>query len=756
MGASLKASNERPRSTVKKLDMPKFNGTIEQYTRWRRSWEAHMKEENHSDLQQVRYLVEAMPPKDLLLRNRLQNCAKLEECWPILINMFGNNDLLLKNRMDKLNNFAMPKNVKSDLNKFLVLTDTWREIASDLKVVKLQHKMDHDLTFSNFIANMEKASHLRWLEYKRNNIARHIGLPNTEIFEKWIDIETQVLREIDPLDPHSDTLKKNKEGSDSTEVTCFKCNKVGHKSRDCDQVNPDRDKICKGCNKKGHIQKNCRGGGKFKKGGGPHGATHAGGFVPPKCPRCNEEHKWKNYKNEERPSTRLTNCPKFRSDSVEDRARLVEKVGGCAKCLDYTGLHKHDTCKFTRDCGVCNRGHNAALHGSSSPYCNFANFLTHNGGFDGTVPAAASEAQGNGDGDLGGIKEEEEEDFEPLDVVGDSGALGDSESHEEVPVITDNSNKKSKGCDHSNFRPERLKNAVIPSAIDSQWRKKAPTSAELLQQEIEAANTLFLAEKTVFIDQDDKNQEGISFYDEGSNIGYLTFETAKLLKLKPTPRNISVVHTGKKLRHLETNAYKLSYLGPTGQAENVLCFGVDEISGDLAELDMQNVKSLFPNHDIAGKLHRPKGKINVLLPSTYLSLFPTEMDKNGSARLYRSTLDPNKLLLAGSHPKLHLKGTDFLSKDVLENRNVQFITEPLSSPYVCHAGSKLPQGLEDFWAGEELTVNQPPRCERCRNCCRCKSENVNFSRKEAKELNHIRENMHHHSCQFQVFAEEDI
>ena len=59
--------------------------------------------------------------------------------------------------------------------------------------------------------------------------------------------------------------------------------------------------------------------------------------------------------------------------------------------------------------------------------------------------------------------------------------------------------------------------------------------------------------------------------------------------------------------------------------------------------------------------------------------------------------------------------------------------------YVTHAGISMAEC--DFWRGEELLVQQTARCTRCRNCCKCKTENINLSRLHADQLDQMRQNM---------------
>merc|ERR1711891_58376 len=111
---------------------------------------------------------------------------------------------------------------------------------------------------------------------------------------------------------------------------------------------PGRDKSkdqCKICLKLGHHAKECT----KKK---PASKSHSGQqvAVQPKefCPFCKE--KGRTETHEYRPgvgSTRLSSCKAFKDAGVEERATFIEKVKGCALCLNWKNDHKASNCPAT-------------------------------------------------------------------------------------------------------------------------------------------------------------------------------------------------------------------------------------------------------------------------------------------------------------------------------------------------------------------------------------------------------------------------
>ena len=93
-------------------------------------------------------------------------------------------------------------------------------------------------------------------------------------------------------------------------------------------------------------------------------------------------------------------------------------------------------------------------------------------------------------------------------------------------------------------------------------------------------------------------------------------------------------------------------------AYTVTCYGMPSVSGDLGTPDWRLLEELFPGRNFIRNLHRAAGPVDVLLSATYLSLYPKEIDEIDNLRVYRSVLDPEKIVVAGCHPKLPIDGSD--------------------------------------------------------------------------------------------------
>ena len=102
------------------------------------------------------------------------------------------------------------------------------------------------------------------------------------------------------------------------------------------------------------------------------------------CPACQKQHMNKRRDGKILHKNRLSVCEVFHELSLGEKAELVEKVGACSLCLDWTGTHNHDTCTEQRSSGqgafkscarptvngaLCGRRHHEMLHGASEKFC---------------------------------------------------------------------------------------------------------------------------------------------------------------------------------------------------------------------------------------------------------------------------------------------------------------------------------------------------------------------------------------------------
>ena len=284
-----------------------------------------------------------------------------------------------------------------------------------------------------------------------------------------------------------------------------------------------------------------------------------------------------------------------------------------------------------------------------------------------------------------------------------------------------------------------MENPVVTTEIRSKWRVQAASKSDIHLSAQEARHTIFKAEELQYLDHRGKVIPGGTFYDDGSNICYVQRKFAKQLGLKSIEMPVHVMQTGNHLRKFDSEVYRLSVKDQDGKAKCFHAYGVDCVSSALEDVDLTQLKEIFPHiSNVVSETHRAVGEIKVLLPITYQSLFPTEVGENNGLRIFRSKLMPQRLVIAGAHPRLNLNSTDALNAEVANSRNLHILSMP-EPIFQMNRNATIAE--VEFWKGEELGVNQPARCSRCKSCCYCSQEAQTLSRKESLEYNMIRDAM---------------
>ena len=84
------------------------------------------------------------------------------------------------------------------------MMSTWREVRTDLKEMALLHKMDHDLTFRDFIEHLSQDSALRWVTYEAARLTENELLARGFLFDAWLEVELKILKASNRTDSHKD------------------------------------------------------------------------------------------------------------------------------------------------------------------------------------------------------------------------------------------------------------------------------------------------------------------------------------------------------------------------------------------------------------------------------------------------------------------------------------------------------------------------------------------------------------------------
>ena len=176
------------------------------------------------------------------------------------------------------------------------------------------------------------------------------GTLDLEIVKRFMQTERKHQKEMQQLRGEESSDSPPHSGQDKSKDQCKICKKFGHHAKECTKKKPAS-------------------------------KSHSGQQVAPKefCPFCKEN--GQNETHEYRPgagSTRLSSCKAFRDAGAEERAAFIEKVKGCALCLNWKNDHKANNCPATtrgqpfEPCkeNGCGKKHHRFLHGTQNAYVN--------------------------------------------------------------------------------------------------------------------------------------------------------------------------------------------------------------------------------------------------------------------------------------------------------------------------------------------------------------------------------------------------
>ena len=260
---------------------------------------------------------------------------------------------------------------------------------------------------------------------------------------------------------------------------------------------------------------------------------------------------------------------------------------------------------------------------------------------------------------------------------------------------------------HVSVNVERIMSGVETVDPDSLVGTKAPTPAEIEQQNRNSANTMFLVEEVKFLtpSQDrveDAEMTGNLFWDRGANFTVVRKAHAEALGLEGTDVCHDVVRTGGDGVEWNTKAYNVRIPGPDGDVKVLMAMGVDVISVPLRDVDLSHVADLFPEVDeIGDKLRRPVGNIDLMVGASHQELFPKEVERQGGIAIFQSSLT-STLLVSGAHPDVEMEESDCLTE---ETRRIS-----QSHSQAVHTSHRTE--IVNFIEAEEMGVEQPRRCVR--------------------------------------------
>ena len=337
--SSAKPASARPETIhLKKVDPPKFSGDETDFPEFHRKWLAVVAPANLPEEAEVDRLRDALP-KDV--KEMLTGVHKRDKAWDILTKRFGDKDLIATSLKNQLKNLSFKD--KSDHERMISLTIKIRSLVSRLESLGASEALKHDGEFiSSIYFQLPDRQKSKWLEFDKTSHPDKWSAI-MQFLENSYEIAVQEKLLLASYIPPSPAPRK----SAGAGVFAAKVEEGGDDLADNDQSNQD--------NEKKRLED-------YRQKVG-------------KCPACKQEHTFKSrWSTTPWPSDRLMVCRKFNDMNSKQRADLLQKSGGCARCTSWR--HSKADCRLVSvDCkekvngNMCHRDHSRLVCNSGVAYC---------------------------------------------------------------------------------------------------------------------------------------------------------------------------------------------------------------------------------------------------------------------------------------------------------------------------------------------------------------------------------------------------
>ena len=277
-------------------------------------------------------------------KDQLYGVVSMSKAWDILDKRYGDVNLIAKTLKSQLKNLQIEG--KSDPDKVINLTIKVRTLVEKLRTMKKEDALIHD---SEFLASVYCAlptrHQQRWLDYPKSGSDSHWGDMMNFLDKAYAQANEEKVLMSTYVKPEKDKDPNPKKPPRASAAAA----KVNQADSDSENETQAEKKKAREAKKKA--------------------VDYCGD-----CSLCSKPHTWTRRDNQKWPSDRFISCNKFSDLNTVERAKIVEKAGGCARCLSWK--HKRDYCRMkANSCGKeisgskCTGDHSRLVCGSGSAYC---------------------------------------------------------------------------------------------------------------------------------------------------------------------------------------------------------------------------------------------------------------------------------------------------------------------------------------------------------------------------------------------------
>ena len=142
------------------MQLPTFNGRIEEYAEFRKDWQEVIAKEldEAAQLRRIRTQIPAWDKKDVV------GMARMEQVWKYLDENYGKVERIVAVTIQKLHEFWFSGKAKNDPDKFLELYMAWRMCYCDLERINSVAQLDSAHAISHFVAKFPYSSKKSYIQ----------------------------------------------------------------------------------------------------------------------------------------------------------------------------------------------------------------------------------------------------------------------------------------------------------------------------------------------------------------------------------------------------------------------------------------------------------------------------------------------------------------------------------------------------------------------------------------------------------------
>ena len=273
----------------------------------------------------------------------------------------------------------------------------------------------------------------------------------------------------------------------------------------------------------------------------------------------------------------------------------------------------------------------------------------------------------------------------------------------------------------------------------------------------EGAPTISYLQDIPVVSNENELVSARAVWDIGSNRVLINTSFAEEIGLPEKTTSITMNLAGGDKKRLEVKLYDFKVEDRFGIRTQMWGYGIDSIIEAEEPIDPGPIRHLFPHVPTATFKKLQKRRIDLLIGLNFNQLFPTGgegKDSVGNMKVLKTKFGETGWILGGTHPllKSHCPRYSVAAREIRVAK-VEISPSLTVSPVDAQVKQRFHEIVSarvvtekniKFWESDQLGVEPPRRCQRCRQCGKsgeCSDRHILYTMKEEEELRILDENV---------------